>query len=179
MARYNKIKNIYKLTKDCAEIIITRRNGDVYKAIIDREDYEKVCVYQWSMSHKYVATPKGILLHRLILGVTDSKQKIDHADLNTLNNRKYNLRLCNNSQNGANRKSQINNTTGYKGVRWYEKLKKWNARIRVNGQLLHLGYFETIDRAIEAYNKASIMYFGEFARPNQIGGVSKQCKQEI
>ena len=43
------------------------------------------------------------------------------------------------------------------------------AAITVNGQGVHLGYFDTPEAAAAVYDKASHVYFGDFARPNQGG----------
>src|SRR5262245_48188141 len=57
---------------------------------------------------------------------------LDHKDRNPLNDRIENLRPANQSQNAANAKLFINNSSGFRGVRWREKTGKWQAIIRVN-----------------------------------------------
>ena len=42
-------------------------------------------------------------------------------------------------------------------MRWYEKLQKWNARISIDGKLKHLGYFDTIEEAAEARERAKYL----------------------
>lgn len=53
-----------------------------------------------------------------------------------------------------------NNTSGFNGVSWKEKNKKWQASI--------IGIFEDKLEAARAYNKAALKYFGEFANLNAI-----------
>jgi len=48
------------------------------------------------------------------------------------------------------RATHRNNTSGYPGVGWYPRTKKWRAYIRTCGALIHLGYFDTIGEAIAA-----------------------------
>lgn len=48
------------------------------------------------------------------------------------------------------------NTSGYEGVSWVRHSKKWQARIRKEGKRISLGFFENIEDAKEAYNKANI-----------------------
>ena len=80
--------------------------------------------------------------------------------------RKSNLRICDNSQNHANRKAQANNTSGYKGVGWDLFNKKWVAQIMVNQKNKKIGRYDVKEDAARAYDKAAIEYFGEFARLN-------------
>jgi len=93
---------------------------------------------------------------------------VDHKDGNGLNNRKANLRLCTNSQNQANRNgTQRNNTSGFNGVTWSKHDKKWRAKIMLNKKRVHLGGYYTAAEAANAYDKAAIKLFGEFARVNR------------
>mgnify|MGYP001579989416 CR=1 FL=1 len=85
-----------------------------------------------------------------------------------LDNKKDNLRICTNSQNGMNRKLNNNNTSGHKGVHWHKFSKTWHARILMCKKRKHLGQFDTKKEAAIAYNKAAKEFFGEFARLNII-----------
>lgn len=58
---------------------------------------------------------------------------------------------------------QQNNASGYRGISWYKRYKKWQANIWVDRKQIYLGRFDDIKDAISAYNKASQKYFGEFA----------------
>jgi hypothetical protein len=89
--------------------------------------------------------------------------------LNKLNNQRHNLRECTQSQNAANSKLYSNSSCGLKGVTFNKYNGKWMARILVNGQRIHLGYFPDPIIAHKAYKDASERYFGEFANT----GVSK------
>lgn len=89
---------------------------------------------------------------------------IDHIDLNGKNNRINNLREASKSQNEANRKRSAGNTSGYKGVYPRGNSGKWFSRIHVSNKMISLGTFNTPESAHEAYKRASIKYFGEFAR---------------
>jgi NUMOD4 motif-containing protein len=46
-----------------------------------------------------------------------------------------------------------NNTCGYKGLRWDNVCKKWQARIQINGKRFSIGYFFTLEEAINARHK--------------------------
>ncbi len=94
--------------------------------------------------------------------------QIDHKNLNRSDNRIDNLRQATRSQNIANRRVLPSNQLGIKGVgissRSVRKPQRYRARIRINGTLIHLGYFSTPGLAHDAYAKAAVKYFGEFAR---------------
>ena len=90
----------------------------------------------------------------------------DHKNRNGLDNRKDNLHIANNSINGHNRRRQVNNTSGYRGVTWHKKDKKWRANIQVNGKTIYCGNYSDVLLAAKAYDSAAIRYFGENAVVN-------------
>jgi hypothetical protein len=141
-------------------------------------------VYEWAKEFKWYAAnwktgfyagrggkqinkkrEPNIALHREIMNPPKGFM-VDHINGNTLDNRRENLRICTNTQNQKNSKLSKTNTSGYKGVSWHIVENKWIARIRVNGKLIHLGYFDDILLAAKAYDEAAIKYNGEFAKGN-------------
>jgi len=113
--------------------------------------------------------PKLIRMHRVIVQRMGMEfQEVDHIDMNGLNNQRFNLRVATHQENAFNQNKYKNNTSGHKGVDWYKPYQKWRTRIMVNGKNIHLGYFDDIDDAARAYNKAAMQHFGEFARLNII-----------
>lgn len=138
-----------------------------YLLIVDNEDYDRCSSLKWSLSRGYgQAYHHGemILIHRYVLNLFNDPVKVDHKFHNKLDNRKKNLRICNASQNQANRKP--NKGTTYKGVYFHQKANKFIARIAINNTRLHLGCFTNEIEAAKAYDLASIKYFGEFAKLN-------------
>lgn len=89
---------------------------------------------------------------------------IDHRDLDKANNRWANLRQATVSQNLANRRKYKNNQSGFKGVIWHARDKRWRADIRKNGKGYFLGNFRTPEEAHAAYRVAAERLYGEFAR---------------
>lgn len=89
---------------------------------------------------------------------------IDHINGDTQDNRISNLRSVTQAQNSRNQKAAKNNASGFKGVHWHSRLKKWAASIRLDGKLHHLGYFGTPIEAAEAYDRGSVRLHGEFGR---------------
>ena len=78
------------------------------------------------------------------------KGQIDHINRNSLDNRIANLRDVSQSENQHNRPEQANNTSGVKGVHWHKQKMRWQAAIRINGKLIHLGLFGTKEEAAYA-----------------------------
>ena len=105
--------------------------------------------------------------HRLIWiyhnGDIEDGLFIDHIDRNPLNNRIENLRLATPSQNKSNVTKRKDNKSGYKGVCWNKRGKKWEAKITHNNKCKHLGYFVTAELAHIAYVAAATKYQGDFA----------------
>lgn len=113
---------------------------------------------------------KKYYLHRLIWimfnGNIPDDMEIDHIDGNGLNNNIFNLRVANSSQNKCNSKKRITNSCGFKGVSLHKKSNKFYSRIQFDKKVICLGYFDTAEKAHEAYENASKKYHGNFGRIN-------------
>ncbi len=148
---------------------------------IDKEDFDRVSQYKWGVAfmgqqgykRPYVRTRIGgrkdsvyIRLHRLIMNA-DSDVEVDHINGDTLDNRKGNLRFATRLEQSRNTGMRKNNTTGYKGVSYIARLKKYRAYIVVNRKQTNLGLHETAEAASEAYDAAARQLFGEFHRKQQ------------
>ncbi len=89
---------------------------------------------------------------------------LDHKDLDGTNNKWGNIRLANQSQNGANRgRIQRPTKSGIKGV-VMSRNNQWAAGIWKDRKRYHLGTFKTPQEAGFAYAKAAYKIYGEFAR---------------
>lgn len=91
------------------------------------------------------------------------KNDIDHINNNTADNKIINLRLATKSENAWNRKLQIDNTSGVKGVYWHANKNKWMARIMVNNKQIYLGSFEDLKVAEKVILESRNKYHREFA----------------
>lgn len=87
---------------------------------------------------------------------------VDHVNGDRADNRWSNLRLATPSQNSSNARRSRSNTTGRKGVTTYRG--RFRAQICVQGQRKWLGDFISIEEAADAYARAAVDAFGEFAR---------------
>lgn len=90
--------------------------------------------------------------------------EIDHKDGDIHNNVFSNLRDCSHQQNMCNSKIHALNDTGYKGVSWHEASKSYVARISVKRKRIHLGCFQTPEKAYAAYCEAANRFHKQFAR---------------
>lgn len=107
-------------------------------------------------------------MHRLIIGAPKGVP-VDHANGDTLDNRRCNLRLCTPSQNGANSVTP-RGSSQYRGVRLRRKTGRWIAQINVQNKRIHIGVFPTEREAALAWDAVAHKAFGEFARLNFPGG---------
>lgn len=145
-------------------------------AIVDDEDYEELnkvswfygagkdnCCYSGRRSRKIGM----IYMHRVIIEAKKG-ESVDHINGNTLDNRKENLRICTAGQNKQNSGKPKNNTSGFKGVFWHKRSKKWEVKIGVDNKSIWGGLFVDKIKGAKKYNEMAIKYHGEFALLNKI-----------
>jgi hypothetical protein len=104
--------------------------------------------------------------HRLawFLAYGHISDQLDHINGDRDDNRLANLREANASQNTINQKRRSDNLSGFKGVYLQRGRNRWRARIRADGQVHDLGYFDTAEEAHQAYSEAAARIHGLFAR---------------
>lgn len=144
-----------------------------YTAIIDLSDVEEISKHNWCVSastpsHPVAVTWTGgrlVMMHRFIVKARKG-QTVDHANRDSLDNRRGNLRKCTASQNLANCTKRRDGASRFKGVSLApnNKSKPWRATIQIGGKRSHLGYFSTQEEAFRKYSIAAARIFGKFAR---------------
>lgn len=140
-------------------------------AIVDEADYEKAFQLSWEL------TPNGYPYHRemrggenirVLLGrhLTDCPEGfvVSYLNLNPLDCRRLNMRVCTKAQQLLNQLER-NNRSGFKGV--VKHHRRWSVKVwDVNGKKCHVGNFPTLEAAARAYDEYVRPRFGELARYN-------------
>lgn len=141
------------------------------KAIVDDEDYEQLNSIKWKYHKTGYAVRnqwfpgdkryRTLRMHRIIMN-NPIGLVVDHINGDSLDNRRSNLRVCRHNQNIQNQKLRVDSKSKLKGVYLHKKNQNWCARFRKK----HLGVFRSAEEASEAYNRAALLEYGEFARLN-------------
>ena len=133
--------------------------GIIYKFIKKYNTYEKAkCIRP--DGYLYIGVGgKRIPGHRLLFEQFHNIQLqpgqfIDHINNIRSDNRVSNLRIATYQQNNQNKVRQSNNTSGHVGVHFFKNAKRWEAYYWKNSKKFHLGYFKTIEEAVEARKTA-------------------------
>jgi hypothetical protein len=146
-----------------------------YFAIVDAADADRVLAYKWAavMKGRNVYALRNVrtaggkkttqMLHTFLTGYV----RTDHHNGDGLDNRRSNLREATAGENGRNRRRPVVNTSGFKGVTWCKRTRKWSGQIRAGGNRNRfLGYHDTPEAAARAYDNAARELYGEYAAVN-------------
>ena len=130
-------------------------------------------------SHKtYIVDRNGKKVHMYLLGETPGFE-VDHINLDTLDNRMCNLRICTHQQNQCNQPLQRNNTSGVSGVSYYPPRHKYRARIKIGQHDIHLGYYCSFIEAVQARNVGMECMFGEYGRYNDAPAAPEWIRKPV
>jgi len=138
------------------------------KCLVSECDYDDLIAYSWHFHGAYAyrhsrdnGIDKVVLMHRHIMkpsvGMT-----IDHVNMNKLDNRRENLRICTHAQNCHNKPArQSNISTGYKNVA-RTRFNRFNVMLTYNKKVYYSGQFRSLRDAVSAANKLGKEVVGEF-----------------
>jgi hypothetical protein len=134
-------------------------------ALVDAEDYERLKDYKWHVNR---SGPRGtiyagrrernrlILMHRQIMNPPKGKV-VDHINGNGLDNRRCNLRICDQRQNAHNNRGHADRKSRFLGVnptgdKWFGKVGRE-----------YLGVFDDEVEAAKARDRKAQELYGEHA----------------
>jgi len=125
--------------------------GDVAGAIRPRDKYIQIRIdnrmyqaHRLAWLYVYGAHPEGM---------------IDHINGAVQDNRISNLRVVTHLQNVQNRHNLCSrNSSGFLGVSLFKPTGRWRARLCIGKKTINLGYFDTPEKASEAYDAAKKEY---------------------
>jgi hypothetical protein len=145
--------------------------------VISKASLDLVQAYRWftklakPSNAAYVYTHlygnKKTTIHRMIMGITDSKILVDHKNRNTLDNTIENLRIASKAQNNINTKKRKNCRSIYKGVT-IRPSGRYGCYISFDKKMICLGTFDLEEDAALAYNIKAEELYGEYANLNKI-----------
>jgi hypothetical protein len=175
------MKNYYSFSGDTCHIELNNDKA----TMISIEDFEKVNEFDGTWFAKYDKRKdkwyvcgnfkvgkgkyKQVKLHRYIMD-TPKDMLTDHINGNTFDNRRHNLRNVTHKENNQNHQGLVSsNTSGYAGVTWYERDKKWQAQISLDDKMKLIGRFDTKEAAYEAYKAAK----GEYHKASFFARIKK------
>lgn len=131
-------------------------------ALVDNEDFEYLSQWIWvvhkgwdtyyarAFDYRGSKKPVRIYMHRIIYKAKKG-DIVDHINRNGLDNRKENLHIVSPSVNNLNQKKRIDNTSGYKGIWWNDRRKKWIVEMWKNKKKYYFGGYIDFDEAIRIH----------------------------
>jgi hypothetical protein len=172
--------NRYEIRGNITAIFLENKKGVKLETLIDTEDLQRLIDlgYHWhlkwakNVSSYYAQTTvylgnyqyKAFYLHNLIMN-TKPYVFIDHRNHKTMDNRKKNLRICINEQNGKHRSGKnSNNTSGYRNVS--NSGGKWIVQLQIEGKNRVLGKFDDVHIAGAYAKEMRKVYYKDFKGEN-------------
>ncbi len=137
----------------------------------------KICRYKHNKGYYRVKIKNKQYMHHVLIwnwhyGIIPDDKLVDHIENVDYsigaNDRIENLRLVTPRVNVIKSKMNKSNKSGYRGVNFYKKSNKWEAKISVNNKQIRLGWYDDILEAARAYNEAAILHHGSEAILNDV-----------
>ena len=148
-------------------------------AIVDDDDFEWLSKFKWHAWKKPGGTtyyarrsvPSGVVyMHREVCEC-GSGYMVDHKNRNGLDNRRFNLRPATPQQNAVNSGLRSDNKSGFKGVSYAVRHKKWLAKTsaKEDGKTIYyyIGLFDSPEEAHAAYLAKKAQIHGEGFLPGR------------
>lgn len=101
-------------------------------------------------------------VHRIVMpmcyGFYGEGLEVDHINHVRNDNRMVNLRFVTHGENMRNKSVSSKNTSGVTGVYFSKAHKKYRAQIVVDGEFIHLGYYDTLEEAAATRAEADLKF---------------------
>jgi hypothetical protein len=169
-------------------------DGENREAIIDAESLQMLdgAILSWGgaaggegtfVTLCTPAKPRGVALHRVILGISDNERCVGHVNGDPLDCRRSNLFAKTIAQRvqGARKQRRVKGppcTSRFKGVFFESWTKKWRTNIEIDGKRRSLGRYGDEMAAAQAYDEAARDAWGEYAWLNFPDGVDAWLEKE-
>jgi hypothetical protein len=117
----------------------------IWQGYCDRKGYARAseCVYGEQYGNRAA--------YKIFVGPIPKGMFVDHTCHVPSCVNPAHLRLATNKQNVENHSGATSlSKSGVRGVHWRKDAKKWQAMVRHEGKLHHVGYFSTLDAAAAA-----------------------------
>lgn len=123
--------------------------------MVSEEDFEKYSKYKWQTTSGYALSwVEGRFQYMHVMICPHKKGQVtDHKDRNRLNNQRDNLRAVDLSLDRLNRGIFSSNELKTTGVRFRKDTGKYTAQISLFKKIFHLGSFDNLADAKNAYEK--------------------------
>lgn len=124
----------------------TIHKDKIATSYVNKDGYKQICIF--GVVHK---------AHRVVWAhqIGDwPKRSIDHINGIRSDNRIQNLRDVSTLENCRNSRKRKSNKSGFTGVSWNKRQRKWHAVISIDCKTTHIGFFKEKSDAVEARLKA-------------------------
>ena len=180
------IKNEYIIEGDVTKIVLRRKDGNNFHALVDTEDLGRLKTFNNAWCASYDKHVDNFYVHAILYKDRKDKNKrcekialqcyimnsnpetgeqVDHINHNTLDNRKNNLRIIYNRDNTKHKRgANKNSKTGVRNVHWIEKERIYKVQIMKNYIRYAWDFAESqFEEACKFAKKKREELFGEFA----------------
>jgi len=146
------LKTRFKYDPETGTLFRLKRDGSLRKAGWNRDGYTALRL-----------DGKTVLAHRIIwiMEFGYQPEAIDHLNGDRADNRIQNLRSVTVAENNRNVRLRKDNKSGAVGVsraKYKSRDRGWRATIAFEGKDKHIGFFRSLDEAIEARKRAQIAF---------------------
>lgn len=139
-------------------------------ALVDEADFALVSERNWYFRAGYAKSKdmrtKVVMSLQAFLVRPPKGFEVDHIDRDGLNCRRGNMRVATHAQNLQNVARKRTNASGFIGVHWDTRCKRWVAQAKANGEHAFLGRYDSAEEAARVRDAWVLERHGPFATLN-------------